>query len=181
MALSIGVLLFDLLGISSRYISKDAFVAPARAAIPFQLTAADQAIQRDSSRYRVFEPQLGLTGARTAYFHNSLGGYHGAKPRRFEELFDYYNTHQISGVLDFLNVKYVLVSNQEENTLQPLNNPNVLGKAWAVENIKVTSSADALLEKLKTTDFSSEALVIENAFPNINSALYKNILRPLLL
>lgn len=166
LTLSIGVLLFDLLGVSSRYISKDAFVVPSRAAIPFQLTAADQAIQRDSSRYRVFEPQLGLTGARTAYFHNSLGGYHGAKPRRFEELFDYYNTHQISGVLDFLNVKYVLVSNQEENTLQPLNNPNVLGAAWTVENIKVTPSADALLEEMKTTDFSSEALVIENTFPN---------------
>ena len=166
LAMSIGVLLFDLLGVSSRYISRGSFVTPARAAIPFQLTAADQAILRDSSRYRVFEPQLGLTGARTAYFHNSLGGYHGAKPRRFEELFDYYNTHQISGVLDFLNVKYVLVSNQEDNTLQPLNNPNVLGTAWTVENIKVTPSADALLEELKTTDFSSVALVIENAFPN---------------
>ena len=171
--LSIGFLLFDLLGVSSRYISRDAFVAPARAAIPFQITAADQAIQRDSSRYRVFEPQLGLTGARTAYFHNSLGGYHGAKPRRFEELFEYYNTHQITGVLDFLNVKYVLVSNQEENTLKPLNNPNVLGTAWTVENIKVTPSADALLEELKTTDFSSEALVIENAFPNDLAMTYR--------
>ena len=42
----------------------------------------------------------------------------------------------------------------------------MLGTAWPVEKIKVTPSADALLEELKTTDFSSEALVIENAFPN---------------
>ncbi|MDC3276008.1 YfhO family protein [Flavobacteriaceae bacterium] len=165
LGLIIGILLFDLIGVSSRYITRDTFVKPALAATPFQITAADQAILQDSSRYRVFEPQLGLTGARTAYFHNSLGGYHGAKPRRFEELFDYYKTHQIPGVLDILNVKYVLVTDQEKNTLQPLNNPNVLGNAWTVEKIKVTPSADALLKELKKTDFSSEALVIDSAFP----------------
>ena len=165
LGLIIGVLLFDLIGISSRYITRDTFVKPALAATPFQITAADQAILQDSSRYRVFEPQLGLTGARTAYFHNSLGGYHGAKPRRFEELFDYYKTYQIPGVLDILNVKYVLVTDQKKNTLQPLNNPNVLGNAWTVEKIKVTPSADALLEELKKTDFSSEALVIDRTFP----------------
>ena len=165
LGLIIGILLFDLIGVSSRYITRDTFVKPALAATPFQITAADQAILQDSSRYRVFEPQLGLTGARTAYFHNSLGGYHGAKPRRFEELFDYYKTHQIPDVLDILNVKYVLVTDQEKNTLQPLNNPNVLGNAWTVEKIKVTPSADALLKELKKTDFSSEALVIDSAFP----------------
>ena len=165
LGLIIGILLFDLIGVSSRYITRDTFVKPALAATPFQITAADQAILQDSSRYRVFEPQLGLTGARTAYFHNSLGGYHGAKPRRFEELFDYYKTHQIPGVLDILNVKYVLVTDQEKNTLQPLNNPNVLGNAWTVDKIKVTPSADALLKELKKTDFSSEALVIDSAFP----------------
>lgn len=162
----IGVLLFDLLSVSSRYISRDNFVQPSRAAVPFQITGADRAIQQDSSRYRVYEPQLGLTGARTAYFHNSIGGYHGAKPRRFEELINYYNTHQIPAVLDFLNVKYVLVNDTEENSLQPLNNPNALGAAWAVEKIKVVPTADALLESMKTTDFSSQALVLENSFPD---------------
>ena len=162
----IGVLLFDLLSVSSRYISRDNFVQPSRAAVPFQITGADRAIQQDSSRYRVYEPQLGLTGARTAYFHNSIGGYHGAKPRRFEELINYYNTHQIPAVLDFLNVKYVLVNDTEENLLQPLNNPNALGAAWAVEKIKVVPTADALLESMKTTDFSSQALVLENSFPD---------------
>ena len=165
LVMCIGVLLFDLLGVSSRYISRDNFVPPSRAAVPFQITGADRAIQQDSSRYRVFEPQLGLTGARTAYFHNSLGGYHGAKPRRFEELINYYNTHQIPAVLDFLNVKYVLVNDTEENSLQPLNNPNALGAAWAVEKIKVVPTADALLESMKITDFSSQALVLENSFP----------------
>lgn len=163
--LCISVLVFDLFGVSSRYITRDSFVNSSRAAIPFQITKADQAIKEDKSRYRVFEPQLGLTGARTAYFHNSLGGYHGAKPRRFQELYDYYNTHQIAGVLDFLNVKYILVPDQQTNTLKYFNNPNALGNAWTVKKIKVVPNADALLEALKITDFSSEALAIEQTFP----------------
>jgi hypothetical protein len=108
---------------------------------------------------------LGLTGARTAFYHNSLGGYHGAKPRRFEELFDYYNTHQISGILDILNVKYVLVTNSEDNALQPLSNPNALGPAWTVQHLKIAPSADALLNELKTTDFKTEAWVLEQNLP----------------
>jgi len=160
-----GILVLDLLGISTRYISRDAFVSPSRAAVPFQVTGADLAIQQDSSRFRVFEPQMGLTGARTAYFHNTLGGYHGAKPRRFEELFEYYNTHQISGVLDFLNVKYVLIPDEEDKNLQPLANPNAFGNAWMIENLKVVPSADALLEEMKTTNFSKQALIIDQTFP----------------
>ena len=162
---SIGIVLFDLLGVSSRYLSRAAFVEPARAAIPFQLTEADRVILQDSSRYRVFEPQLGLTGARTAYFHNTLGGYHGAKPRRFEELYSYYSTHQIAGILDFLNIKYFLIPDSETNTLQALVNPNALGPAWTIANLKTAPTADDLLESLKTTDFSNEALVLEGTFP----------------
>jgi hypothetical protein len=162
---SIGIVLFDLLGVSSRYLSRAAFVEPARAAIPFQLTEADRVVLQDSSRYRVFEPQLGLTGARTAYFHNTLGGYHGAKPRRFEELYNYYSTHQIAGILDFLNIKYFLVPDSETNTLQALVNPNALGPAWTIANLKTAPTADDLLESLKTTDFSNEAVVLAGTFP----------------
>ena len=173
LSLCMGMLLFDLLGVSSRYLSHTNFVTPSRAALPFQMTEADRAIKQDSSRYRVFEPQLGLTGARTAYFHNSLGGYHGAKPRRFEELINYYSAHQISGVLDFLNVKYVLVSDPEKNSLQPLTNPNALGAAWTVEKIKTVPTADALLEEMKTTDFATEALVLEGSLPENIPLEYK--------
>ena len=50
---------------------------------------ADKIILEDSSDFRVYEPRLGLSGSRTSFFHNSIGGYHGAKPRRLEELFNY--------------------------------------------------------------------------------------------
>ncbi|MDA9768934.1 YfhO family protein, partial [Flavobacteriaceae bacterium] len=116
--------------------------------------------------FRVYEPQLGLTGARTAYFHKTLGGYHGAKPRRFEELYQYYNTHQIEGVLDILNVKYILFPEEQSGELKPMRNPNALGSAWFVDKLVSNPTADALLARLKTMDFRNEALFIEGDLPS---------------
>lgn len=157
-------MLFDLLGISKRYIDFGGFVKINQYS-PFEMTAADQTLIQDTTRYRVLEPQLGLTGARTAYFHNAIGGYHGAKPRRFEELHDYYRTHQLTGVLDFLNVKYVLYSDPEKGILQPMRNPNSLGAAWPIHELKEVESADALLQELNATDFKTQALIISNDLP----------------
>jgi hypothetical protein len=160
------ILLIDLLGISNRYVSRDKFVSPRLASVPFQISVADRAIQKDTSRYRVFEPRLGLTGSRTAYFHNTIGGYHGAKPRRLEELFDYYNSNQIPSILDILNVKYVLFENKETGNLEPLLNSNALGPVWTVNNLKEFSSADAILDEVKVNDFKKNALIISNMIPN---------------
>jgi len=162
----IGILLFDLLGISNRYISHDGFVSERFSKNAFQITEADRAILQDTSDFRVYEPQLGLTGARTAYFHKTLGGYHGAKPRRFEELYQYYNTHQIEGVLDILNVKYILFPEEQSGELKPMRNPNALGSAWFVDKLVSNPTADALLARLKTMDFRNEALFIEGDLPS---------------
>ena len=159
----LGILLVDLLGISSRYIDYDGFVSKRITQSAFRETTADKAILQDTGHYRVYEPQLGLNGARTAYFHNTIGGYHGAKPRRFEELFNYYNTHQIAGVLDMLNIKYILFPNQETGVLEPMKNPNVLGPAWTVQTLIEMPTADALLDRLKTTDLKKEAVFIKGS------------------
>ena len=158
------VLLIDLLGISSRYIDRESFI-PKTQQRPFAISAADQAILQDSSRYRVLEPQLGLTGARTSFFHNAIGGYHGAKPRRFEELFDYYQSNQVTGVLDILNVKYILYNDPDSKQLKPMRNSNALGIAWPVYSLKELPSADALLQNLENTDFKYEALFISGDIP----------------
>ncbi len=160
------VLTIDLVGVANRYIDRDAFVSPKRAVNTFQITSADLSIQKDTSRFRVFEPRLGLTGARTSFFHNALGGYHGAKPRRFEELFDAYKTHQNTGILDFLNVKYIISSDQENGSLKPLLNPNALGPVWFVNEIKEFRTLDELMQALKEADFNRTALVFEKDLPH---------------
>ena len=171
------ILLVDLLGISDRYIERDGFVSTRLASSSFQKTAADQLILQDSSRFRVFEPQLGLTGARTAYFHNAIGGYHGAKPRRFEELFNVYNKKQNAEILNFLNVKYILFSDKDNGDLKPLLNPNTLGSVWLVSNLKEVNNSDELLEELSNTDFSDTALILkEDLVSNIKKEYIKDSL-----
>ena len=165
LSLVIGLLIIDLIGISNRYIDREAFVSKRFTNAPFRMTAADQALLQDQDRFRVYEPQLGLTGARTAYFHNALGGYHGAKPRRFEELFEAYGAQQNTGILDFLNVKYILYIEEESGELKPLLNPNALGPAWMVSEIETKATPDALLEALKETDFKTTALVLDHELP----------------
>ena len=165
LSLVIGLLIIDLIGISNRYIDREAFVSKRFTNAPFRMTAADQALLQDQDRFRVYEPQLGLTGARTAYFHNALGGYHGAKPRRFEELFEAYSAQQNTGILDFLNVKYILYPEEESGELKPLLNPNALGPAWLVSEIETKATPDALLAALKETDFKTTVLVLDHDLP----------------
>ena len=165
LSLVIGLLIIDLIGISNRYIDREAFVSKRFTNAPFRMTAADQALLQDQDRFRVYEPQLGLTGARTAYFHNALGGYHGAKPRRFEELFEAYSAQLNTGILDLLNVKYILYPEEESGELKPLLNPNALGPAWMVKEIETKATPDALLEALKETDFKTTALVLDHELP----------------
>ncbi|MEK9603044.1 MAG: YfhO family protein [Flavobacteriaceae bacterium] len=164
------LMLSDLIGVSQRYIDRDLFVSPRQKKNLFQAKAGDQLILKDTTRFRVYEPGLNLSGARTSYFHNAIGGYHGAKPRRYEELYEYFRTHQISGVMDMLNVKYLLI--QEKNQQKVIENPSVLGVAWAVDSLLVVDTADAVLESMKTIDFNRQAVVLKTEFPSDLSLSY---------
>lgn len=159
----ISLMLSDLLGVSQRYIDREMFVSPRQIKNLFTAQKGDQEIKADSSRFRVYEPGLKLSGARTSFFHNAIGGYHGAKPRRYEELYDFFSTHQIAGVMDMLNVKYLLIQQNNEQNL--IKNPNVLGIAWAVDSLLVAATADGVLESMKSMDFSSQAVVLKSEFP----------------
>ena len=163
------IVFYDLGGIAIRYLDWNRFVEPSQVEVPFKITDADKIILKDKSRYRVYEPELGLNGARTSFFHNSIGGYHGAKPRRFQELFQFLNYNKVPKVLDFLNVKYILYGS--EDGLSPLINEDALGNAWFVNSIRKVDSADEVLNSFKNVDFKLEAVVEDELTAN---ALYLN-------
>ena len=158
---SIGVALLlciDLLQISNRYLDRELFVSPSRVKRAFIATNQDRAILEDKGHFRVYEPSLGLQSARTSFFHNAIGGYHGAKPRRFEQLIDLFQAKQQETILNILNVKYLLFEN-EEGEDQLLENPENLGAVWLVDSLLPKATADDVYQAMATVDFAKTAIV----------------------
>ena len=150
--------MIDLLQISSRYLNRDLYLSPSQHKKSFVASAQDRLIQQDTTHYRVYEPALGLQGARTAFFHNAIGGYHGAKPRRFEELIDLFQVQKRESILNILNVKYILFTNEngEEEALQ---NPKNLGEAWMIKQLHPQKTPNEAYMAMTTTEFNSSAII----------------------
>src|SRR5690606_34335058 len=153
------LILFDLIGVNLRYVNADDFVAPRHMEQPFTPTAADKQILEDKEHFRV----LDLSGnpfnsARASFFHNSLGGYHGAKPRRIQDLYEYQISKGNQEILNMLNTKYFILENQGQFLAQP--NPEANGNAWFVEKVKFTQTSTESFLALK--DFDSETTAIIN-------------------
>ena len=151
------IVIFDLWIVDKNYVNSDQFVKKSLVEIPFQKTIADKAILKDDSDFRVFEPMGGFSNARTSYFHKSISGYHAAKPKRIQNLYDFYISKNNFDVLNMLNVKYI-IQNSEDNPLGVTRNPNNLGNAWFVENIINVKNSDEELLGLKNIDLSNTCL-----------------------
>ncbi|GLB49469.1 YfhO family protein [Neptunitalea lumnitzerae] len=158
----------DLIGVDLRYVNEDDFVNSRKMDIPFTKSAVDNQILKDTTDYRVFDTSEGLNGARTSYFFNSIGGYHGAKPRRLQELFEYQIANNNVAVLNMLNVKYIIRPNQEGQPY-PAVNPYVNGSAWFVSDVKKVNSDDEAMKAMDSLDTKSEAIVNVNAFKELSS------------
>ena len=152
------LLIIDLLQISHRYLNRDLFVSPRQWNQSITTYAADRQIQQDSTYFRVYEPQLGLQGARTAFHHNAIGGYHGAKPRRFETFIELLQSQKANQLLDVLNVKYFLFQG-EEGAPRAYQNPKNLGSAWMVERLEKKETPDEVYQSLLSTDLRTTALL----------------------
>lgn len=106
-----------------------------------------------NTNYRVFDMSGGFNSANSSYFHKALGGYHGAKLRNIQNLFDFHITTSNYKVYDMLNVKY-FISNG--NQVQP--NPTALGNAWFVSSIRKVNNPNDEIRSL------GSLLDLENAF-----------------
>ena len=156
------VILIDLWSFSRNYVNSEDFANKSVMQHPFQATPADRAILKDSSRYRVFEPRLGMAHARTAYFHNTIGGYHGAKPHRMQSLYDYHLSETITpNVVNMLNIKYTIQSS-DEGSLSAGLNPNAFGNAWLVKEVISCRSADDEIRRLATENLKKTALTTDS-------------------
>jgi hypothetical protein len=152
------LMVLDLFFIAKNYVSSNEFVSAREVDVPFQSTEADEMIMSDTTHYRVFEVDGNMSSARASYFHKSIGGYHAAKPRRMQQLFDYQIAKNNMEVLNMLNVKYVIQSDKEGKQI-PTRNPEANGNAWFVQNVKFVQNPDNEMKALAEIPTKEVAVV----------------------
>lgn len=146
------LVLVDMVPIDKRYLNYDHF-QPRRKAVGVTPTEADKAIMADSDpNFRVANLTVNpFADATTSYFHKSVGGYHAAKLRRYQEFIDKYLAAGDPDGYNLLNTKYFIQTGEDGRPEARLND-NAFGNAWFVEGIKEAGGADEELEYIGAID-----------------------------
>ncbi len=166
------ICLFDMWGVNRRYLNDDMFVTPRTPQQSIPMTVADECILKDTDPYyRVLNLTVNtFNDNTTSFYHKSIGGYHAAKLRRYQELIEEHITPEIRSlstvdklaecnVLNMLNTKY-LISNPQA---APVMNPYACGNAWFVDEVRYVENADAEIKGLHGLDTHHKA-VADKAF-----------------
>ncbi len=175
--------LIDLWQVNKRYLNNDMFVPKSERKAPIQETETDRIILQDKTdlgNYRVLNLASNTFNENeTSYFHNSIGGYHAAKLRRYQDMIDMYiapemgslmqavaqaggdmskvNGDSIFPVLNMLNARYFILPLQDGQTV-PVQNPYVYGPAWYVDKLTYVDNANAEIERVGKMDIRHEAV-----------------------
>ncbi|MGV3686058.1 MAG: YfhO family protein [Daejeonella sp.] len=163
------VILGDMWNIDQRYLNNSKFVEKNVLAQQFQPRDVDQMIMRDTSHFRVFDLSQGspFLNSAPSYFHKSLGGYHAAKLKRYQELLDkQFNGAINEDVLDMLNTKYVITSDEtgQKQTIQ--NRATAAGNAWFVSNVTYVKNADQEMSAISSFD-PKKVMIVSEEFKSL--------------
>lgn len=181
--------LIDMWTVNKRYLHDDQFIPKSKQAEAFVKTQADEMILQDSTLYyRVLNfigfPNNTFNENNTAYWHKSVGGYHAAKLRRYQELIDHHiapemqDTYQevtAAGgqmdsvdaskfrVLNMLNTKYFIFPAGQQGQPVPVVNPYAYGNAWFVDKVRYVDNANEEIEALNDI-LPTETAVVDAKF-----------------
>ena len=136
-----------------------------RKANQYETIAAQLLALNMNSNYRVYNTTVGtFQNSSTSYFHKSIGGYHGAKLRRIQELYDFHIEKGNTKVLNMLNARYTIVPKKEGGN-QAVYNAGALGCVWLVPNFKLVENADEEIMSLNAFNPAKE-LIVDKRFAN---------------
>lgn len=165
------VILIDMWGIDRRYVNNDQFIEKNLMLQQAQPRQVDQLIMKDASLdYRVMDLTTNtFADARPSNFHNTIGGYHAAKLKRFQEVIE----KQFSGsinedVLDMLNTKYVITADQTGQSQRMENRATAAGNAWFVQKVIYVKNADEEMTAINSFNPKEVAFVDEKFKPMID-------------
>jgi len=169
------LVLVDMYPIDRRYLNNDNFISKRQFDKPFTASAANQYILNDKTLdFRVADiTKDAFNDASTCYFHKSIGGYSGAKLRRYQDIISQYLGSELnqlrsakSGedmiqslsqlkVLNMLNTKYIIYNPNS----QPFQNPFAFGNAWLVNDIQWVDTPNDEFDAISTADLQHTAIM----------------------
>lgn len=153
------LIVVDLVGVNKRYVNNDDFVPTRIMEQPFQVTEADNQIKKDKGYFRVYDVTTdAFNSGRASFFYNALGGYHAAKIGRVNDLDNFYLQKGNMEILNMMNVKYLLVPN-EEGSITAQENPYANGPAWFVDGVMPANNANQEILSLDSLNTKQVAVV----------------------
>ncbi|MDI9534048.1 MAG: YfhO family protein [Bacteroidota bacterium] len=170
--------LIDQVPVDARFLGKSSFETKRASANSFAPSEADKIIMGDEDEFRVLNLTVSVfNDASTSYHHHSIGGYSGAKMKRYQELIETSLSDDINslitnlrtattmeeaegalgslGILNMLNTRYIIL----DPGSAPLVNRHAAGNAWLVNRVTLAENADAELLAVKTINPKEEAVV----------------------
>ena len=188
--ITLGIIaVIDLWSVDARYLGSKDYHNAVEVNNMLRPSTADQLIQKDTDpNFRVLNLSANVfNDARTSYFHKSIGGYHGAKMRRYQEFIDtllaptvsyarslasqdmnqFEKFVQSSPALNMLNTKFIILDPSQ----MPYVNMDTYGNAWFVNKFDIVETADQEISSLRKNDLSKTAIINKNNFKDYMAQL----------
>jgi hypothetical protein len=174
------LILADMVNINTRYLNPSNFVAQRKVDFPFTATTANNEILKDKDEFRVLDlTNSTFNDASTSYFHHSIGGYHGAKLQRYQDVIEHHIQPEMSAlsdvlqndmtltaiqeqmsknqVLNMLNTRYIIFNPQSP----PIRNVAAFGNAWPVSKLQFVQNPNQEIDQISQTDLRNSAVIHE--------------------
>jgi hypothetical protein len=166
--LAFGILAFavliDMWQVDKRYLNNKNFESKSALAGYFQPRDVDTFIMADKDpNFRVYDQSINtFSNASTSNFHKTIGGYHAAKLKRYDELIENQFSKSVNqDVLDMLNAKYFITQDPQNGSYKMSRNATALGNAWIVQGVQYVKNADEEMKAISSFDPKQEAIVDE--------------------
>ena len=168
------LVLLDLVNVDKRYVNNDDFITKSKLEKPFELSPIQGEILKDKGHYRVMNFMVDpLNDGSTSFYHNSIGGYHAAKPRRFQELYEFQIARNNMEVLNMLNTKYFIFPG--ENNIENVQlNEEANGNAWFVEQVEYVETANEEIRALDSLKTKEKVVLTGNYKADLNDLRFEN-------
>lgn len=181
--------LADMWGVNKRYLNDAQFVPHSIRTETFTKTNTDELILQDTSLdYRVLNFATStFDDNNTSYWHKSVGGYHPAKLRRYQEMIEHHISPEMQAayeaiataggemdsvdankfrILNMLNTKYFIFPAGQQRQTVPILNPHAYGNAWFVNKVQYVNNANEEIDALDSI-IPTETAVVDARFKDV--------------